>query len=257
MTWQEELRDAVSSFEDEELSGYAFARGISGEATTRFRQLVPRSYLRLVDKGDVHDPIARMAFASDEELLAGGMRDPIGDLDRKAASRLTHRYRDRALLHVTNLCPMYCRFGIPWMLLEARSHYSPRSKNPVFEAAGRKFASSRKSGLQAQKQRARHFEAEPLPRIEVVLDPTDWSDCLSQLGKKTFAAVSWHPRTAYVNQTDISFRLAQFQNPKAPFYLNLGLGQLTSQTAHSPGKGKPACRHRTILQMGLALFFHP
>jgi hypothetical protein len=55
------------------------------------------------------------------------------------------------------------------MLLEARSHYSPKSKNPVFEAPGRKSASSGKSGPWVQKQRARRFDAEPLLRIEVDL----------------------------------------------------------------------------------------
>lgn len=122
MTWQEELRDAVSSLDDPELAGYAFARVVAPETTRRFRQLVPRAYLRLIDPHDAHDPIARMAFASDEELAppTTGLRDPIGDLDRKAAPRLTHRYRDRALLHVTNLCPMYCRFCFRKNLMNER-----------------------------------------------------------------------------------------------------------------------------------------
>ena len=123
-TWQEELRDAVSSFRDPELAGYAFARahGALPEADLRFRQLVPRSYLRLIDSLDANDPIARMAFASPEELISSpeALRDPIGDLDRKVAPRLTHRYRDRALLHVTNLCPMYCRFCFRKNLMNER-----------------------------------------------------------------------------------------------------------------------------------------
>jgi len=120
-TWQQELRDAVSSPRDPELSGYAFAR-TGGLVIEKFRLLVPRPYLRLIDPENPNDPIARMAFASPEELVTtpDALRDPIGDLDRQVAPRLTHRYRDRALLHVTNLCPMYCRFCFRKNLMNER-----------------------------------------------------------------------------------------------------------------------------------------
>jgi lysine 2,3-aminomutase len=36
--------------------------------------------------------------------------DAIGDLDRLAAPRLTHRYGNRAILHLSSLCAVYCRF---------------------------------------------------------------------------------------------------------------------------------------------------
>jgi lysine 2,3-aminomutase len=36
--------------------------------------------------------------------------DPIGDLAKQAAPRLTHRYGNRAILHLSSLCAMYCRF---------------------------------------------------------------------------------------------------------------------------------------------------
>jgi lysine 2,3-aminomutase len=54
------------------------------------------------------------------DISSAGLRDPIGDLDRRAAPRLTHRYPDRALLHVTNLCPMYCRFCFRKNLMNER-----------------------------------------------------------------------------------------------------------------------------------------
>lgn len=108
--WQDELRQAVKSAEL--LQDYAYLRSRPSVAGTesRFRTLVPPYYLGLIDANDPEDPIARMAFPTAEEESALGFRDPIGDLERQAAPRLTHRYPDRALLHVTNLCPMYCRF---------------------------------------------------------------------------------------------------------------------------------------------------
>jgi lysine 2,3-aminomutase len=36
--------------------------------------------------------------------------DAIGDIQKLAAPRLTHRYRNRAILHLSSICAMYCRF---------------------------------------------------------------------------------------------------------------------------------------------------
>ncbi|MGK5085781.1 KamA family radical SAM protein [Bdellovibrionota bacterium FG-1] len=36
--------------------------------------------------------------------------DAIGDLDKLAVPRLTHRYDNRAILHLSSLCSVYCRF---------------------------------------------------------------------------------------------------------------------------------------------------
>jgi lysine 2,3-aminomutase len=96
-TWQTQVRAATKAY--------------NSLVEERYRTLVPKYYLDLINPMDPNDPIARMALPSTEELIQRhGLRDPIGDLTRQAAPRLTHRYGDRALLHVTNLCPMYCRF---------------------------------------------------------------------------------------------------------------------------------------------------
>lgn len=109
-TWQEELKSAVRSVGD--LEGYAFLSAASVGPESQYRTLVPQYYLSLIDPQDPADPVARMAFPlAEEELFSPlGLRDPIGDQAKMVAPRLTHRYDDRALLHVTNLCPMYCRF---------------------------------------------------------------------------------------------------------------------------------------------------
>lgn len=106
-TWQTELRSAHNAHDS----------GVE----QRYRALVPQYYLNLINPKDPNDPIARMALPSAEELIqTAGLRDPIGDLTRQAAPRLTHRYRDRALLHTTNLCPMYCRFCFRKNLMNER-----------------------------------------------------------------------------------------------------------------------------------------
>jgi lysine 2,3-aminomutase len=122
-TWQSDIREAVNSLSDPRLTPYAFLSRLGdqvGRVEARFRTFVSPYYLSLIDRNDPWDPIARMAFPSAAELTGLGLRDPIGDLDRKAAPRLTHRYEDRALLHVTNLCPMYCRFCFRKNLMNER-----------------------------------------------------------------------------------------------------------------------------------------
>ena len=36
--------------------------------------------------------------------------DAIGDIQNLAAPRITHRYRHRAILHLSSMCAVYCRF---------------------------------------------------------------------------------------------------------------------------------------------------
>lgn len=123
--WQLELKEAISSLKELEGRGFAFyeeQKGALEAVEARYRTLVPEYYLSLMDPQDPQDPIARIAFpsAAEAEAPRAGLRDPIGDLAKSAAPRLTHRYRDRALLHVTNLCPMFCRFCFRKNLMNER-----------------------------------------------------------------------------------------------------------------------------------------
>ncbi len=67
----------------------------------------------LIDRGDPHDPIARQFVPDARELdrRAGGTR-----AIRSATMRISpvegivHRYPDRVLLKLVNVCAVYCRF---------------------------------------------------------------------------------------------------------------------------------------------------
>lgn len=58
------------------------------------------------------DPVARqfLPTAAEREIGPEALADPIGDQAHMAAPGLTHRYPDRAILHVTQACEVYCRF---------------------------------------------------------------------------------------------------------------------------------------------------
>lgn len=114
--WQMELKAAKNSARSLPFSSVS---GVA-EVEDRYRTLVPDYYLNLINPVDPLDPIARMSLPSTQELIGGGLRDPIGDLAKSVAPRLTHRYPDRVLLHVTNLCPMFCRFCFRKNLMNER-----------------------------------------------------------------------------------------------------------------------------------------
>jgi EF-P beta-lysylation protein EpmB len=78
----------------------------------RFPILIPPYYAALIDRADPHCPIRRQALPNLEEAknFPENFADPLGDLAHRPAPRITHRYRNRALLHLTPLCSMNCRY---------------------------------------------------------------------------------------------------------------------------------------------------
>src|SRR5262252_659355 len=66
----------------------------------------------LIDTADPHDPIA-LQFVPDERELESHLEenaDPIGDEAHSLVPGVVHRYPDRVLLKVVNVCAVYCRF---------------------------------------------------------------------------------------------------------------------------------------------------
>jgi lysine 2,3-aminomutase len=71
-----------------------------------------RPLAALIDSNDPADPIARQFVPDLAELtvLSEELADPIGDAAHSPLEGLVHRYRDRVLLKLINVCPVYCRF---------------------------------------------------------------------------------------------------------------------------------------------------
>jgi lysine 2,3-aminomutase len=69
-------------------------------------------YLSLIEVEDINnDPIFMQAFPSPKELIVSedDMHDPLSEDKDSPAPGITHRYPDRVLFHVSNVCAMYCR----------------------------------------------------------------------------------------------------------------------------------------------------
>ncbi len=77
-----------------------------------FKVRVTPYYLGLVRANDPQDPIRRIFMPNAQELATGrqSLRDPLAEKKNSVASRIIHRYPDRVLFLVTDVCSVYCRF---------------------------------------------------------------------------------------------------------------------------------------------------
>ncbi|MFH1723288.1 MAG: lysine 2,3-aminomutase [Elusimicrobiota bacterium] len=78
----------------------------------RFPLAVTPYYASLIDPDDhENDPICRQCFPSVEELNVWRCdnSDPLAEDKHSPVPGITHRYPDRVLFHVSNVCSLYCR----------------------------------------------------------------------------------------------------------------------------------------------------
>ena len=78
----------------------------------RFIMGIPPYWAALMDADDPTCPIRRQAVPVEEEykLSPNDMIDPLGEDSHMPVPGLVHRYPDRVLLLVVEVCAMYCRF---------------------------------------------------------------------------------------------------------------------------------------------------
>ncbi|MEY2726163.1 MAG: L-lysine 2,3-aminomutase [Planctomycetota bacterium] len=111
--WQQELSQAIRSA-DELLRrlGLDALGGGHGEAAGDFPVLVPQSFLERMQPGNPRDPLLLQVLPQVEELqpVAGFVPDPVGDVAARRSPGLLHKYHGRALLVVTSVCAIHCRY---------------------------------------------------------------------------------------------------------------------------------------------------
>ena len=78
----------------------------------RYTVAIPAALAALIDPADANDPIARQFVPDARELesTADELADPIGDDAHSPVPGIVHRYPDRVLLKLTQVCAVYCRF---------------------------------------------------------------------------------------------------------------------------------------------------
>jgi len=78
----------------------------------KFPMSVTPYYLSLIDREDFrNDPVFKQCIPNPNELIIGAhdMADPLHEEADSPAPGITHRYPDRVLFHISNVCSMYCR----------------------------------------------------------------------------------------------------------------------------------------------------
>ncbi len=79
------------------------------EVIDKHPMFIPDYYARLIDWEDPEDPIKKIIFPSEGELDVSGSYDTSGEKENTVLTGLQHKYRETALLLVTNRCAGYCR----------------------------------------------------------------------------------------------------------------------------------------------------
>lgn len=103
ITTVEELKKLLPMAEEEE-------QGVA-EALCQFRMAITPYYLTLIDPDDPYDPVRKQAVPTAHEVSASDedMEDPLQEDVDSPVFGLTHRYPDRVLFLITDMCSMYCR----------------------------------------------------------------------------------------------------------------------------------------------------
>jgi lysine 2,3-aminomutase len=114
--WKWQLKNSIKDIATfERLTQIRFAEKTRKklEATTaKFPLSITPYYLSLIDiENYEYDPVFKQAFPDEQELIVQEweMRDPLAEETDSPAPGITHRYPDRVLFQISNLCAMYCR----------------------------------------------------------------------------------------------------------------------------------------------------
>jgi lysine 2,3-aminomutase len=112
-SWQWQVKNRVKHVED--LKKYLplskDQSAMIGEVLSKFRMAITPYYLTLIDPYNPHCPIRKQALPGFEEMVIGkhDLIDPLAEDTDSPVPGLTHRYPDRVLFLITDMCSMYCR----------------------------------------------------------------------------------------------------------------------------------------------------
>ena len=81
------------------------------KALENFRMAITPYYLTQIDPNDPNDPVRRQAVPTGDEAYRSpeDLLDPLEEDGDSPVFGLTHRYPDRVLFLITDMCSMYCR----------------------------------------------------------------------------------------------------------------------------------------------------
>lgn len=114
--WKWQLRHSITDIETaQSLLGVEFTpeeKQAFSKTTEKFPISITPYYLSLIDTENFrNDPVFRQSFPDPREMSIDryDMDDPLDEEKDSPVDGITHRYPDRVLFHVSNVCSMYCR----------------------------------------------------------------------------------------------------------------------------------------------------
>ena len=114
--WKWQIKHSIKDIDSfEKLLGIKFKaeeRKRLEETLEKFPMSITPYYMSLINADDYqNDPVFKQSFPNPSELIIKQheMEDPLSEDSDSPVPGLTHRYPDRVLLHVSNVCSMYCR----------------------------------------------------------------------------------------------------------------------------------------------------
>ncbi len=111
--WKWQVRNRIETLD--ELKKYIKLTAEEEEgvrnALTTLRMAITPYYLSLIDPNDPNDPVRRQCIPTGAEthITAADLLDPLHEDEDSPTPGLTHRYPDRVLFLITDMCSMYCR----------------------------------------------------------------------------------------------------------------------------------------------------
>jgi len=114
--WKWHIKHSIRSLSTvEHLLGIKFPqskRNNIQKTIDRFPISITPYYFSLIDKNDYEDdPVYKQSVPDPRELIIArsDFADPLAEDSDSPVTGITHRYPDRVLFHVSNVCSMYCR----------------------------------------------------------------------------------------------------------------------------------------------------
>ena len=111
--WKWQVKNRIETLE--QLNKYISLTAEEQEGVRKsletLRMAITPYYLSLIDPNDPNDPVRRQAIptAAETHISPADLTDPLHEDEDSPVPGLTHRYPDRVLFLITDMCSMYCR----------------------------------------------------------------------------------------------------------------------------------------------------